>query len=97
MQRAIARQTEVERERRAKVINAEGEFQGGRQARGSLQHHRKPPRRPAAALPADHAGNGGGKQLDGVFASPDRTVQALPSHAGGGATAGGGLTLTIQK
>ncbi|GGB19221.1 membrane protein [Flexivirga endophytica] len=31
MQRAIARQAEAERERRAKVINAEGEFQASRQ------------------------------------------------------------------
>jgi regulator of protease activity HflC (stomatin/prohibitin superfamily) len=30
MQRAIARQAEAERERRAKVINAEGEFQAAR-------------------------------------------------------------------
>jgi len=31
MQRAIARQAEAERERRAKVINAEGEFQAAQQ------------------------------------------------------------------
>ena len=32
MQRAMARQAEAERERRAKVIHAEGEFQASRRA-----------------------------------------------------------------
>ena len=36
MQRAIARQAEAERERRAKVINAEGEYQAGAIIRRAL-------------------------------------------------------------
>ncbi|MBI5579332.1 MAG: slipin family protein [Deltaproteobacteria bacterium] len=42
MQRAIARQAEAERERRAKVINAEGEFQAAAklaQASGIIENH----------------------------------------------------------
>ena len=42
MQRAMAKQAEAERERRAKVINAEGEFQAaGRlaEAAGIIQQH----------------------------------------------------------
>jgi regulator of protease activity HflC (stomatin/prohibitin superfamily) len=42
MQRAMARQAEAERERRAKVINAEGEFQAARKladASGIIEEH----------------------------------------------------------
>ena len=39
MRRAMARQAEAERERRAKVIAAEGEFQASRAARGGGRHH----------------------------------------------------------
>jgi len=42
MQRAMARQAEAERERRAKVINAEGEYQAATrlaEAAGIIQHH----------------------------------------------------------
>jgi regulator of protease activity HflC (stomatin/prohibitin superfamily) len=42
MQRAIARQAEAERERRAKVINAEGEFQAAAklaEASGIIEEH----------------------------------------------------------
>ena len=55
MQRAMARQAEAERERRAKIINAEGEHQ----AAEKLVERRRDPRpralRAAAALPADAA------------------------------------------
>lgn len=37
MQRAIARQAEAERERRAKVINAEGEFQAAQRLADASQ------------------------------------------------------------
>jgi regulator of protease activity HflC (stomatin/prohibitin superfamily) len=42
MQRAMARQAEAERERRAKVINAEGEFQASerlKDAAGVIEQH----------------------------------------------------------
>jgi regulator of protease activity HflC (stomatin/prohibitin superfamily) len=37
MQRAMARQAEAERERRAKVINAEGEFQASERLKDAAQ------------------------------------------------------------
>ena len=52
MQRAMARQAEAERERRAKVINAEGEFQASERSTTRRDHEREPDRA-AAALPAD--------------------------------------------
>ena len=45
MQRAMARQAEAERERRAKVINAEGEFQASERLRDAARHHQPQPRR----------------------------------------------------
>ena len=50
MVRAIARQAEAERERRAKVINAEGEQQAAREAaRGRARCWRSSPRRCSCA------------------------------------------------
>ena len=55
MQRAMSKQAEAERERRAKVINAEGEFQAAAKlARGGRGAGPLPDRRPAP-LSADHA------------------------------------------
>ncbi len=57
MQRAMSKQAEAERERRAKVINAEGEFQAAAKlARGRRGPHALPGRR-AAPLSADDAGD----------------------------------------
>src|SRR5881628_1819624 len=42
MLRAIAKQAEAERERRAKVIHAEGEFQAAQKLRGRRYHFAKP-------------------------------------------------------
>ena len=58
MQRAIARQAEAERERRAKIIAADGEFQAVREALAGGRHHRPEPGDAAAALPADAARDG---------------------------------------
>ena len=55
MQRAMARQAEAERERRAKVINAEGEFQASERLKDAALVIETAPDRPAAALPADAA------------------------------------------
>ena len=55
MQRAMARQAEAERERRAKVINAEGEFQASERLKDAAHGDRGAPDRAPAALPADAA------------------------------------------
>ena len=55
MQRAMARQAEAERERRAKVINAEGEYQASERLKDAARRDRGAPDRAAAALPADAA------------------------------------------
>ena len=39
MQRAMAKQAEAERERRAKIIAAEGEFQAAGKSRGRSRHY----------------------------------------------------------
>ncbi len=53
MQRAMARQAEAERERRAKVIAAEGEFQASERLKDAALVIEDAPDRAAAALPAD--------------------------------------------
>ena len=55
MQRAMARQAEAERERRAKIINSEGAVPGGPEAHRRGRHHQHQPGLAAAALPADAA------------------------------------------
>ena len=53
MQRALAKQAEAERERRAKVINAEGEFQAAQRLADGLRYYRTTPSRPPTALSAN--------------------------------------------
>ena len=53
MQRAMARQAEAERERRAKIIAADGEFQAAEKLAQAAEHHQQEPGDAAAALPAD--------------------------------------------
>ena len=53
MKRAMAKQAEAEREKRAKIINAEGEVDGRRRAGPGLRHHDGPPAGAAAAQPAE--------------------------------------------
>ncbi len=55
MQKAMARQAEAERERRAKIINSEGEFQAAERLKDAAARDRGAPDRAAAALPADAA------------------------------------------
>ena len=54
MKRAMARQAETERERRAKVINAEGEFQAAEKLVQAAAMIADAAHRAATALPADH-------------------------------------------
>ena len=53
MQRAMARQAEAEREKRAKIIHAEGGVHGFREARGGCRGHWAPAARGHPPLPAD--------------------------------------------
>ncbi len=78
MQRAMARQAEAERERRAKVIAAEGEFQASERLKDAANVIEQHPDGTAAALPAntDRA-----RQLPGDddrVPGSDRSDQPLP-------------------
>ena len=53
MQRAIARQAEAERERRAKIIHAEGEFEASTKLAEAAEVLEKAARRDPAAIFAD--------------------------------------------
>jgi regulator of protease activity HflC (stomatin/prohibitin superfamily) len=75
MQRAIARQAEAERERRAKVINAEGEYQAAQRLAEAAAVHRARAGGASAALPADAGGDRDREQLDHHLPGPDRLPQ----------------------
>ena len=83
----MARQAEAERERRAKVIAAEGEFQasqklsGGRGRDGALADG------PAAPLPADAARDQGDERDHDRLPAPIDMLTAFMGKAGG--TGGG--------
>ena len=72
MQRAMARQAEAERERRAKIIAAEGEFQAVGQAVAGGRDDRQASGRDPAALPADADRGRRGAQLDDDLPGADR-------------------------
>ena len=72
MQRAMARQAEAERERRAKVISAEGEYPGLGAAQGCGCRDGPGADHGAAPLPADAARDRLGEQLDDRLPDPDR-------------------------
>ena len=81
MKRAMARQAEAERERRAKVIAAQGELQASEtlaQAARTLAHRAQ---RHPAPLPPDGHRDRRGEQLDDDLPDPDRAVHALPAGA----------------
>ena len=80
MQRAMARQAEAERERRAKVIHAEGEFQAAAKLREAADVIQQLARRPAAALPADAVGDRRRAELDDHLPAADRPHQADPGR-----------------
>ena len=64
MQHAIARQAEAERERRAKIINAEGEFQAAAKLAQAADVIGTEPGDAPAALPADAARDRRRAELD---------------------------------
>ena len=72
MQRAMARQAEAERERRAKIINAEGEFQAAEKLAAGRGHHLQEPGDAPAALPADPARDGRQPEHDDRLPAADR-------------------------
>ena len=78
MQRAMARQAEAERERRAKVINAEGEYQASERLKDAALRDRGAPDRAAASLPADAARARRVAGDDDRLPGADRPLQAVP-------------------
>ena len=80
MQRAMAKQAEAERERRAKVIAADGEFQAADRLCSGCRYYRKKPRCASASLFADITRDSLGTQFDYALSDPDRFVQALSSR-----------------
>ncbi len=64
MQRSMARQAEAERERRAKVISAEGEYQA------ATRNHPAASRGPSVAVPADLERDLIGEQFHHAFPDP---------------------------
>jgi len=77
MKRSMARQAEAERERRAKVINAEGEFPGRGQTPASRPDHDALSHGDADALPAGSLGRGVGPEFHHHLPVAARTVAAL--------------------
>ena len=86
MQRAMARQAEAERERRAKVIRADGELQAAAKLSEAARVIGSAPAGAPAALPADAVGDRGRAELDRRVPAPARPDQAA---AGAGVRAAG--------
>ena len=76
MQRAMARQAEAERERRAKVIHAEGELQAAATLSEAASVLSSQSRGDPAALSADALGDRRRAELDDRVPAPDRPDQA---------------------
>ena len=72
MIRAIARQAEAERERRAKIINAEGEYTAAEKLGMAAAVIQKEPDGVAVALSADARGTGDGKEYNDCLPSANR-------------------------
>ena len=77
MRRAIARQAEAERERRAKVISAQGELQSSETLAQAARMLAEPAGLAPAALSANSHGDRGREQLDDDLPDPDRSAEAL--------------------
>ncbi len=78
MQRAMAREAEAERERRAKVINARGELQASDELRQAAETLSQKPRITATALPADPARARRRPELDGRVSAAGGHPHTLP-------------------
>ena len=77
MQRAMSKQAEAERERRAKVINADGEFQAAAKLSEAAEVLMRFPVAAAAALSADDAGDRLGAEHDHVLPAADGSHRAV--------------------
>ena len=84
MRRAMARQAEAERERRAKVIAAEGEFQSSQKLHEAAQVLEQTHRGAAAPLPADAGGDRRGEQHHGGVPAAHRHHYRVQARAGQG-------------
>ena len=82
MQHAMARQAQAERERRAKVINAEGEFQAAARLSEAADVISQEPDDDPAALPADAERDRGQPELDGRVPAADGPDQAAARGEG---------------
>ena len=81
MKRSMARQAEADRERRARIITADGEFQASKQARRTRPTvMSREPGGAAAAPAADDRRGGRGEELDAGPAVPGRAAP-LPGDA----------------
>ena len=78
MQRAMARQAEAEREKRAKIIHAEGEFQAAQTLAEAADVIEPQPGHAPAALPADADRDRHREELDDHLPAADRHHQAVP-------------------
>ena len=90
MQRAMAKQAEAEREKRAKIIHAAGEFEAAKQLSEAADDHRPRAGDAAAALPADADRDRDREELDDHLPAADGPHQRLPQE-GQGLMAGLGL------
>ena len=77
MQRAMLKQAETERERRAKVINAEGEYQAAEKLAQAARVLASNPGRRSAPVSADDAGGGLGTEHDHLLPRTHRSRCAL--------------------
>ena len=97
MQRAMARQAEAERERRAKVISAEGEYQASERLKDAAAVMAQEPVTVQLRYLQTLAGDRLGEELDGRLPDPDRPPDGTFEHrgrrAGPGASA---LSLALQ-
>ena len=87
MKRAMARQAEAEREKRAKIINAEGESLAAAALGDAVGHHDGAPARAAAAQPAEPGRDRRGQEHDGRLPGAadehDRRARRVPGPRGG--------------
>ena len=83
MQRALAKQAEAERERRAKIIHAEGGVSGGPEAHGRGRDHRDGAHGHPAEVPPDAHGGRRRQELDDRLPDPHRPLQAVPGEGEG--------------
>jgi hypothetical protein len=77
MQRAMARQAEAEREKRAKIIHAEGELEASAKLGEAAEVIVSQPGDPAATLPPDPDRDLGGEELDHPLPGADRAASGL--------------------